>query len=164
MQEISKRGDTFTIRKFRENPYTIIDLIKNGTVSAEIAAYLWLLVEHGRSIMICGATASGKTTLLNSLSMFIKPEMKVVTIEEVRELRLHENWIPMVPRPSYQPGVTEITLFDLLKASLRQRPDYIVVGEVRGRRLTRCSRQSLLVTEDCAPYTVIAWITPSRGF
>jgi archaeal flagellar protein FlaI len=132
LEEISKRGDTFTIRKFRENPFTIIDLIKNGTLSAEIAAYLWLLVEHGRSIMICGATASGKTTLLNSLSMFIKPEMKVITIEEVRELRLHENWIPMVPRPSYQPGVTEITLFDLLKSALRQRPDYIVVGEVRG--------------------------------
>lgn len=132
LKEISKRGDTFTIRKFKENPYTIVDLIGNGTVSAEIAAYLWLLVEHGRSIMICGATASGKTTLLNSLSMFIRPEMKVVTIEEVRELRLHENWIPMVPRPSYQPGVTEITLFDLLKSSLRQRPDYIIVGEVRG--------------------------------
>ena len=132
LEEVSKRGDTFTIRKFRENPYTIIDLIKFGTVSAEIAAYLWILVEHGRSVMICGATASGKTTLLNSLSMFIKPEMKVVTIEEVRELRLHENWIPMIPRPSYQPGVTEITLFDLLKSSLRQRPDYIIVGEVRG--------------------------------
>jgi flagellar protein FlaI len=132
LKEVSKRGDTFTIRKFRENPYTIVDLIKNGTVSAEIAAYLWLLVENGRSIMICGATASGKTTLLNSLSMFIRPEMKVVTIEEVRELRLHENWIPMVPRPSHQLGVTEITLFDLLKSSLRQRPDYIIVGEVRG--------------------------------
>jgi len=132
LEEVSKRGDTFTIRKFRENPYTITDLIKFGTVSAEIAAYLWILVEHGRSVMICGATASGKTTLLNSLSMFIKPEMKVVTIEEVRELRLHENWIPMIPRPSYQPGVTEITLFDLLKSSLRQRPDYIIVGEVRG--------------------------------
>lgn len=132
LEEISKRGDTFTIRKFRENPFTIVDLIKYGTVSPEIAAYCWILVEHGRSIMICGATASGKTTLLNSLSMFIKPEMKVITIEEVRELRLHENWIPMVPRPSYQPGVEEITLFDLLKASLRQRPDYIVVGEIRG--------------------------------
>ena len=132
LEEVSKRGDTFTIRKFRENPYTITDLIKFGTISPEIAAYLWILVEHGRSVMICGATASGKTTLLNSLSMFIKPEMKVVTIEEVRELRLHENWIPMVPRPSYQPGVTEITLFDLLKSSLRQRPDYIIVGEVRG--------------------------------
>ena len=132
LEEISKRGDTFTIRKFRENPYTIVDLIKYGTLSAEIAAYLWLLVEHGRSIMICGATASGKTTLLNSLSMFIKPEMKVITIEEVRELRLHENWIPLIPRPSYQPGVTAITLFDLLKSALRQRPDYIIVGEVRG--------------------------------
>jgi flagellar protein FlaI len=132
LKEISKRGDTFTIRKFRENPYTIIDLINYGTVSTEIAAYLWILVEHGRSIMICGATASGKTTLLNSLSMFIRPEMKVVTIEEVRELRLHENWIPMIPRPSYQAGVTEITLFDLLKSSLRQRPDYIIVGEIRG--------------------------------
>jgi len=83
LEEVSKRGDTFTIRKFRENPFTIIDLIKYGTLSAEIAAYLWILIEHGRSIMICGATASGKTTLLNSLSMFIKPEMKVVTIEEV---------------------------------------------------------------------------------
>ncbi len=132
LEEISKRGDTFTIRKFRENPFTIVDLIKYGTVSAEIAAYLWILVENGRSVMICGATASGKTTLLNSLSMFIRPEMKVVTIEEVRELRLHENWIPMIPRPSYQPGVTEITLFDLLKSSLRQRPDYIIVGEIRG--------------------------------
>jgi len=132
LEEVSKRGDTFTIRKFRENPFTIIDLIKYGTLSTEIAAYLWILVEHGRSVMICGATASGKTTLLNSLSMFIKPEMKVVTIEEVRELRLHENWIPMVPRPSYQPGVTEITLFDLLKSALRQRPDYIIVGEIRG--------------------------------
>lgn len=132
LDEVSKRGDTFTIRKFRGNPYTIIDLIENKTISAEIAAYLWILVEHGRSIMICGATASGKTTLLNSLCMFIRPEMKVVTIEEVRELRLHENWIPMIPRPSYQPGVTEITLFDLLKSSLRQRPDYIIVGEIRG--------------------------------
>ncbi len=132
LDEISKRGDTFTIRKFRENPFTIIDLIDNNTVSAKIAAYLWILVEHSRSIMICGATASGKTTLLNSLCMFIKPDMKVITIEEVRELRLHDNWIPMVPRPSYQPGVTEITLFDLLKTALRQRPDYIIVGEIRG--------------------------------
>ncbi len=132
LEEVSKRGDTFTIRKFRENPFTIIDLINKGTLSAEIAAYLWILIEHGRSIMICGATASGKTTMLNSLSMFIKPEMKVITIEEVRELRLHENWIPLIPRPSYQPGVSEITLFDLLKSALRQRPDFIIVGEVRG--------------------------------
>lgn len=132
LDEVSKRGATFTVRKFRANPYTIIDLINFGTLSPQIAAYLWVLVENLRSIMICGATASGKTALLNSISMFIRPEMKVVTIEEVRELRLHENWIPMVTRPSYQPGVEEVTLFTLLKSALRQRPDYIIVGEVRG--------------------------------
>ena len=82
--------------------------------------------------MICGATASGKTAMLNSMSMFVHPDMKVVTIEEVRELRLHENWIPMVTRPSYQTGVDEVNTFDLLKSALRQRPDYIIVGEVRG--------------------------------
>ncbi|MFQ6053950.1 MAG: type II/IV secretion system ATPase subunit [Candidatus Bathyarchaeia archaeon] len=132
LDEVSKRGDTFTVRKFRANPYTIVDLINFGTLSPQIASYLWVLVENLSSIMVCGATASGKTALLNSISMFIRPEMKVVTIEEVRELRLHENWIPMVIRPSFQPGVQEVTLFDLLKSALRQRPEYIIVGEVRG--------------------------------
>lgn len=132
LDEISKRGDTFTIRKIRANPYTIVDLINFGTISTHMAAYFWILVENLRSIIVAGATASGKTALLNSISMFIRPEMKVVTIEEVRELHLHENWIPMVTRPSFQPGVQEVTLFDLLKSSLRQRPDYIVVGEIRG--------------------------------
>jgi len=132
LEEVSKRGDTFTIRKIRANPLTIIDLIDFGTISPHMAAYFWILVENLRSIIVAGATASGKTALLNSISMFIRPEMKVVTIEEVRELHLHENWIPMVTRPSFQPGVQEVTLFDLLKSSLRQRPDYIVVGEIRG--------------------------------
>ncbi len=132
MEEVSKRGKTFTIRKFRSNPFTIIDLIKFGTISPKVAAYLWIIIENLRSVMVCGATASGKTALLNCLSSFINPEQKVVTIEEVRELRLHENWIPLVTRPSYQPGVKEVTLFDLLKSALRQRPDYIIVGEVRG--------------------------------
>lgn len=132
LDEISKRGDTFTIRKVRATPFTIVDLINFGTISPHIAAYFWILVENLRSIIVAGATASGKTSLLNSIAMFIRPEMKVVTIEEVRELRLHENWIPMVTRPSFQPGVQEVTPFDLLKSSLRQRPDYIVVGEIRG--------------------------------
>jgi flagellar protein FlaI len=132
LDEVSKRGDTFTIRKVRANPFTIIDLIDFGTVSSHMAAYFWILIENLRSIIVAGATASGKTALLNSISMFIRPEMKVITIEEVRELRLHENWIPMVTRPSFQQGVQEVTLFDLLKSSLRQRPDYIIVGEIRG--------------------------------
>jgi flagellar protein FlaI len=132
LEEVSKRGDTFTIRKMRAIPFTIIDLISFGTVSPKIAAYFWILVENLRSIIVAGATASGKTALLNSIAMFIRPEMKVVTIEEVRELHFHENWIPMVTRPSFQAGVEEVTLFDLLKSSLRQRPDYIIVGEIRG--------------------------------
>ncbi len=132
MEEVSKRGKTFTIRKFRRSPFTIIDLIKFGTLSPEVAAYLWIIIENLRSVMICGATASGKTALLNCLSSFITPEKKVVTIEDTRELRLHGNWIPLVTRQSYLPGVKEISLFDLLKAALRQRPDYIIVGEVRG--------------------------------
>ncbi len=132
LDEVSKRGDTFTIRKTRAIPFTIIDLINFGTVSPHMAAYFWTLIDNLRSIIVAGATASGKTSLLNSISMFIKPEMKAVTIEEVRELVFHENWIPMVTRPSFQPGVEEVTLFDLLKSSLRQRPDYIVVGEIRG--------------------------------
>ncbi len=132
LDEVSKRGDTFTIRKFKSTPFTFIDLIKNGTISAQLGAYLWILVEYGRSVMISGTTASGKTTFLNSICTFIRPELKVITIEDVRELRLHKNWIPMVSRQSFQRGVKEISLFDLLKSSLRQRPDYIIMGEVRG--------------------------------
>jgi len=133
LSEISKRGPTFTLRKHRADPYTITDLIMLKTLSPNVAAYFWMLVENLRSIMMAGPTASGKTTLLNAISTFIRPEMKIVTIEEVRELQLqHENWIPMVSRPSYQVGVQEVSLFDLLKSSLRQRPDYIIVGEIRG--------------------------------
>ncbi|MCX8151239.1 MAG: type II/IV secretion system ATPase subunit [Candidatus Bathyarchaeota archaeon] len=132
LEEVSKRGSTFTIRKVRANPFTIVDMINLGTISPIMGAYFWLLVENLRSIMVAGATGSGKTALLNSICSFIRPENKVVTIEEVRELRLHDNWIPMVTRPSFQVGVQEVTLFDLLKSSLRQRPDCIIVGEIRG--------------------------------
>jgi len=133
LSQISLRGGSLSIRKFAETPFTIIDLIRFGTISTEMAAYFWTLLEHLRSIMVCGATAAGKTTLLNAISMLIHPDAKIVTIEESRELRLpHENWVPLVTRPALQEGMEEITLFDLLKSAMRQRPDYVVVGEIRG--------------------------------
>ncbi|MDG6996214.1 MAG: type II/IV secretion system ATPase subunit [Nitrososphaerota archaeon] len=133
LDEVSKRGSTFTIRKFRNEPPTIVDLMQWGTFSPKIGAYLWICIENLKSILVVGATASGKTTTLGALAMFIKPELKIVTIEELREVKLpHQNWIPMVTRESSQAGVAELGLFDLLKSALRQRPDYIIVGEIRG--------------------------------
>ncbi|MDG6906900.1 MAG: type II/IV secretion system ATPase subunit [Nitrososphaerota archaeon] len=133
LDEVSKRGSTFTIRKFRDEPPTIVDLMLWGTLSPRIAAYLWICVENLKSLLIVGATASGKTTTLGALAMFMKPELKIVTIEELREVKLpHENWIPMVTRESTQEGVAGLGLYDLLKSALRQRPDYIIVGEIRG--------------------------------
>jgi flagellar protein FlaI len=133
LDEVSKRGSTFTIRKFRDQPPTVVDLMSWGTMSPKMAAYFWVCIENMRSLLIVGATASGKTTSLGALAMFIKPEMKIVTIEELREIKLpHQNWIPMVTRASSQEGVDQVGLFDLLKSALRQRPDYIIVGEIRG--------------------------------
>lgn len=133
--EVTRRGSTFTIRKFKLDPFTVSDLITFGTLSKEMAAYLWYAVENRISILVAGGIAAGKTTLLNCLSMFIKPDLKVVSIEDTPELNLpHENWIPAATRTVFGAGSesAEITLFDLLKASLRQRPDYIIVGEIRG--------------------------------
>ncbi len=130
--EISTRGSTFTVRKFREEPFTPIDLMNFGTMSARMLAYFWLLIEHKRNVMIIGETASGKTTTLNALLMFIPPDSKIVSIEDTREIQLyHDNWIPEVTRLSIEGQ--EIDMYDLLRAALRQRPEYIVVGEVRGR-------------------------------
>lgn len=132
--EVTRRGSTFTIRKFKLDPYTVSDLISFETISSEMAAYLWYAVENRISILVAGGIAAGKTTLLNCLSMFIKPDLKVVSIEDTPELNLpHENWIPAATRNVFGKSESaEITLFDLLKASLRQRPDYIIVGEIRG--------------------------------
>lgn len=132
--EITRRGSTFTIRRFRVDPLTISDLIAFNTMSAEMAAYFWYIIENRSSILVSGGVAAGKTTTLNCLSMFIKPELKIVSVEDTPELNLpHENWIPSVVRPGFGlNGRGSITLFDLLKAAVRQRPDYIIVGEVRG--------------------------------
>lgn len=136
-KEVSTKGPTFTIRKFREKPFSIIELIESGNIDALTAAYLWLLLEHGKTFMIAGGTGTGKTTALNALSMFIKPGMKIVTIEDTPELNLpHINWAQLASREAYVVGQqlagTAVKLFDLVKLSLRYRPDYIIVGEVRG--------------------------------
>ncbi|RLJ07643.1 MAG: type IV secretion system protein VirB11 [Candidatus Aenigmatarchaeota archaeon] len=134
--DIARKGSNFTIRKFTEKPLTPAHMIYYNTLSAIELAYLWLAVEYGQSILISGGTATGKTSLLNVLSLFIRPTLKVVSIEDTAELRLyHPHWIPHVSRTplSVKGRIGEVTLFDLLKSSLRQRPDYIIVGEVRGK-------------------------------
>ena len=137
--EVTTRGSTFTIRKFRADPFTPPDLIALNTMSAEIMAYFWLAVENGVNALIAGGTASGKTTILNAMSLFIPREAKIVSIEETREINLpHPNWIPGVVRSGFGEIVAdrmvgEIDMYDLMKAALRQRPEYIIVGEIRGK-------------------------------
>jgi len=131
--EVTTRGTSFTIRKFREDPYSPIELLDIGTYSSDALAYFWLAIENNKSLLFIGGTASGKTTSLNAVSMFIPPVAKVVSIEDTREITLyHENWIASVTRPSLTEGGTAISMFDLLRAAMRQRPEYILVGEVRG--------------------------------
>ncbi len=134
--DIARKGSNFTIRKFTELPLTPTHMIRFGTMNALQMAYLWLAVENGQSILISGGTATGKTSMLNALSLFIRPSLKIVSIEDTAELRLpHPHWIPEVARSALSETEKrgEVTLFDLLKSSLRQRPDYIVMGEVRGK-------------------------------
>jgi flagellar protein FlaI len=134
-KDVTSKGPTFTIRKFTKTPWTPPQLIAFNTLSPEMLAYLWLLVQYKMNILITGGTASGKTTLLNAITFFIPPEARVVSIEDTRELNLpRENWLPSVARTSTSLGEkNEITLFTLLKSSFRQNPDYVVVGEVRGK-------------------------------
>jgi len=136
MREVSSGGSTFCIRKFRPEPFSIIDLTRLGTVDTRLAAYFWLLLENKRSLMVVGETGAGKTSMLNALAGLINASDKVITVEEVAELHLaNENWVQLVSRQGFRFGASDtsiITLFDLVKVSLRYRPDYIVVGEVRG--------------------------------
>jgi flagellar protein FlaI len=136
-REITPFGTAFTIRKFRDDPYSIIDLINIDTFTEEMAAYLWICLENRASIMILGGTAAGKTTALNALACLIKPGSKIITIEETAELNLsHENWVSLIARQSYGLGgnsIGEVALFDLVKTSMRHRPDVLIVGEVRGQ-------------------------------
>ena len=138
-EDVSSRGPTFTIRKFTKTPWAPPHLIDFGTISPEILAYLWMLIEYEKNIMIIGGTGSGKTTLLNALTFFIPPSSRIVSIEDTRELNLeHSNWLPSVAREGV--GLAnlvgqkygEVSLFNLLKESFRQNPDYVIVGEIRG--------------------------------
>ncbi|MEA5086446.1 MAG: ATPase, T2SS/T4P/T4SS family [Methanocorpusculum sp.] len=133
---VSTRGSSFTIRKFRKNPFSPIDLLVNNTFTIGEMVYLWMAVQYNYSVLIVGGTASGKTTTLNAISQFIPALSKVVSIEDTREIMLdHDNWIAsLVPLSSGASNTVQrdITMFDLLKAAMRQRPEYILLGEVRG--------------------------------
>jgi len=131
-------SSTFTIRKFKEKPLTPVDLIDFKSLSVEMAAYFWMAIERGSSILFCGGTASGKTTALNALSLFIPSQNKIVSIEDTREVSLpHDNWIAGTTREGFSASDKktgkDIDMFDLIRAALRQRPKVIIVGEVRGK-------------------------------
>ena len=133
-REVSQRGSNFTIRKFSDTPISILELIEFGSISYQMAAYLWMILEEGMNGFVSGETASGKTTLINAILTFIAPAAKIVTIEDTPEVQVpHHNWLREVaknPRPGEKSAA--VTMMDLLKAALRQRPNLIIIGEIRG--------------------------------
>jgi archaeal flagellar protein FlaI len=133
-KETTPAGTSFTIRKFREDPITIVDLIMNETIDESIAAYLWMLMENKMSVMVVGPTGAGKTTALNAIACLVKPDFKMISVEEVSEINLpQENWVSTIARPGFGGGGEgEVTLYDLIKSAVRHRPALILVGEVRG--------------------------------
>jgi flagellar protein FlaI len=133
-KEVSDHGTNYTIRQFKDVPFTPIDLINWRTFSLDEMAFLWLCIENNKSLVFAGGTASGKTTSLNAVSLFIPSKSKIVSIEDTREVELPQrNWIASVTRPSFtEDGKGDVDEFDLLEAALRQRPEYIVMGEIRG--------------------------------
>jgi flagellar protein FlaI len=133
--DISKHGSNFTIRKVNEEPLSVLHLIESNTCDYTVAAYLWICLEFGMSLFVSGETASGKTTSLNAITTFLPPENKIVTIEDTPELTVpHKNWTREVAKAKgkSEGEGAEVTMFDLLKAALRQRPNQILVGEIRG--------------------------------
>jgi flagellar protein FlaI len=133
-EDVSKRGSNFTIRKFAETPLSILELVEFGSLDYMMAAYLSVVIGGGQNMFVSGETASGKTTLLNAITVFISPDAKIVSIEDTPELQVpHPNWIREVTRGAQkgEEGAT-VDMFDLLKAALRQRPNEIIIGEIRG--------------------------------
>jgi flagellar protein FlaI len=132
--EVSDHGTNYTIRQFKDVPFTPIDLINWNTFSLEEMAFIWLCIENEKSMLFAGGTASGKTTTLNAVSLFIPSKAKIVSIEDTRELEIPQrNWVASVTRPSFTADdAGDVDEFKLLEASLRQRPEYIIMGEIRG--------------------------------
>ena len=130
--EVSKRGSNFTIRKFATTPLSILDIADGNGLNFRMAAYFSIVIEEGMNLFVSGETASGKTTLLNAITGFLAPDAKIVTIEDTPELQIpHPNWIREVVRGTSEDGAS-VSMFDLLKSALRQRPNAILVGEIRG--------------------------------
>ncbi|KSW12533.1 type II secretory protein [Pyrodictium occultum] len=132
---VSRRGHSFTIRKFRAEPFTIVELLQRRTLDEGVAAALWAAIQYKQGVVIYGPTGSGKTTLLNALAMLLPPEYKIVTIEDTPEIYIpfHDNWAAMHTRLSDAPGVQNVTLQAQVESALRMRPDVIIVGEIRSR-------------------------------
>ena len=139
-REVSTKGSTFTIRRFRDEPFTPVDLLEFKTYDSMLLSFMWLAFQYGMSMLFVGGTASGKTTSLNAISLFLPWQHKIVSIEETRELNLpHPNWIPGCTREGFGgekdasgKAQGEVDMYDLLRAALRERPEYIMVGEIRG--------------------------------
>jgi flagellar protein FlaI len=135
-KEVTSLGSSFSIRKLRATPYTISELIRAGTIDSGPAAYLWLLLELKGFVIVAGVTASGKTTLLNALATVLNPNWKVLSIEDTREITLPQGgWKPLHTRYAHGAHGGDVTLFDLVKLSLRERPDFVVLGESRGEEV-----------------------------
>ncbi len=166
--DVTTKGPTFSIRKFQEVPYSAVDLMELGTANAHIMAYMWLALEYQKSFLIIGGTATGKTTFLNSIVAFIPPEQKIVSIEDTRELQLpHENWIPAVTRTgvSQDNDQVDISMYQLLRESFRQNPDYVIVGETRGEEASvlfqgmASGHPSISTMHASSPYDVVSRLT-----
>ncbi|MBI2079926.1 type II/IV secretion system ATPase subunit, partial [Candidatus Micrarchaeota archaeon] len=133
---ISHFGNTITIRKFSRNPWTITNFIKSQTISSEVAALIWLSIQNELSLIVSGGTGSGKTSFLNAMAGLIPANQRIISIEDTRELTLPSflHWLPMVTREANPEGKGEVTMLDLMVNALRQRPDRILVGEIRRQR------------------------------
>jgi flagellar protein FlaI len=133
-RDVSKRGSNFSVRKFSEVPLSIFEIVDFGSINYEMLAYLYLAINNGMNIFIAGESASGKTALINAVTTFIPPNSKIITIEDTPELQVpHKNWIREVVQTTKATDENgAVTMFDLLKAALRQRPNEIIIGEIRG--------------------------------